>query len=368
MGLFDSTIETLSQMAINESGLEIPQVAPSALVDEFKATLDMMPALNEEEMIFPDYAVPIRESSRFGYLIEMEDISRYMLTNGITNLLEAVDNIGRANGIKLNNRNVALVIDEASIEQDIDDLGMNIGGPNTNEGNIGTVGLLGTHTDLSKFRRFANSREFVDVVCNKYGLPVVKKNYTIGLVPVKHDDIHHNGNIQEGSSSGTEEDVEFKADQDTKVLNEKDKKENGKDVMNEDDSYMGQAGKPSLLERIRNSPEYKAAFSNPAPAPNPSPAPKPTNIIVSRDNQRREVIQNAVKNNPSMFKDMNLGGDTAQQWAHNFIRQNGGYHEDSSLQYIRDIAFGKYDDEIFVESNGGPTLESILESKETQES
>lgn len=220
MGLFDSTIQTLSNMALNESGFEVPQVAAPAIVDEFKAMLEMMPALNEEEMKFPDYAVPVRESKRLGkYLIEMEDISRFMMTNGLTNILEAITTIGKANGITLDNSNTALVIDEASILQEMDDLGMNISKPNSNEGNIGTVGLLGPHTDIGKFRRFANSREFVDLVANKYGLPIVKKAYSIGLVKSDDTDVNHKGNLQEAA-----EDTQMKKTDDQQVLNEKDNK------------------------------------------------------------------------------------------------------------------------------------------------
>lgn len=200
MGLFDSTIQNLSNMAINESACELPQVAAPALVDEFKAMLDMMPTLNEDEMVFPAYSVPVRECSRLGkYLIEMEDISRYMITNGQTNILEAVKVIGNQNGIRLDESNTALVIDEHSVLQEMDELGMDIGGGNSNEGNIGTVGLLGPHTDIGKFRRFANSREFIDLVANKYGLPIVKKNYSIGLIKADEGYIKHNGNLQESA-------------------------------------------------------------------------------------------------------------------------------------------------------------------------
>ena len=220
MGLFDSAISNLSNMAINESAVELPRTAPAALVDEFKAMLDMMPMLEEDEMNFPVYAVPVRESKRLGrYLIEMEDLSRYMLTNGITNILEAISNIGNSNGVSLNESNTALVIDEASILQEMDDLGYDIGGGNSNEGNIGTVGLLGPHTDLAKFRRFANSREFVDLVANKYGLPIVKKKYSIGLKKADEGSVVHKGNLQESADELMKDKAENK---DQTAINEKD--------------------------------------------------------------------------------------------------------------------------------------------------
>ena len=219
MGLFKSTIQTLSDMAIQESGTQIPQTAPAAIVDEFLAELEMMPSLNEQEMQFPAYAVPIRESSRLKkYLIETEDLARYMASNKVDDLLEALDDIANANGISLSTDNLAIVVDESAILQEAEDLGFNVGGDNSNEGNIGTVGLLGPHTDLAKFRRFANSREIVDTVANKYGIPIVKKNYKIGLVDPKHGDIVHNGN--KAALSEAAEEAELKPSKDDEILNE----------------------------------------------------------------------------------------------------------------------------------------------------
>lgn len=257
MGLFDSAIQNLSKMALHENGLDIPQVASPALVDEFQAILDQIPSLTEAEMEFPVYAVPLKENTRLGrYLIEMEDLSRYMMTNGITNVLEAVTNIGNYNGTILNSTNTALVIDEASILQEMDDLGMNIGGSNSNEGNIGTVGLLGPHTDLGKFRRFANSREFIDTVCNKYGLPLVKKNYTIGLVKVKHGNIEHNGNVQE---SAAEYQATKKGASD--ILQEK------KPGTNKVLPKQGDIGDTSMNETTLSDFKSKLPSSSPTPRP-----------------------------------------------------------------------------------------------------
>ena len=219
MGLFNTTIQTLSEMAIQESGVELPQVAAPAIVDEFKATLDTMPTLTNEEMTIPASAVPIKHNSRLDkYLIEMEDLSRYMITNQLTSIMEAIDKIGSGNGLSLSNRNTALVIDEASVLQEMDDLGMNIGGGNSNDGNIGTIGLLGNHLDIGKFRRFANSKEVVDLVTNKYGLPIVKKNYSsLGLVQSKRgENVVHNGNAK-----ALTEDAPLTTNPGDQVLNEK---------------------------------------------------------------------------------------------------------------------------------------------------
>lgn len=182
MGLFNSAFQTLSEMAINESGVDLPNTTSAAMVDELKAVLESMPSLDMEDMIFTEQAVPVRDSRKLRmYLIEMEDISRYMLTNGITNILEAVNNILDYNGIMDGQGRTALVIDEASILNEINDLGFNIDSPDANPSGLGK-GMLGPHTDIDKFRKFANSKQIIDTISNRYGLPVVKKNYSVGLV------------------------------------------------------------------------------------------------------------------------------------------------------------------------------------------
>jgi hypothetical protein len=189
MGLFNTTIQTLSEMAIQESGVELPQVAAPAIVDEFKASLDEMPSLTEAEMLIPASAVPIKHNSRLDkYLIEMEDLSRFMITNKLTSIMESIEKIGDANGVSLSNRNTALVIDEASILQEMDDLGMNKNGSNSSDGNIGGIvsKFGGPHADIGKWRRFTNSKEVLELITNVYGLPVVKKDYSsIQQPPVK---------------------------------------------------------------------------------------------------------------------------------------------------------------------------------------
>ena len=320
MGLFDSAIENMSKMALNESSVPIPQITAPALVDEFKSVLELMPTLNEDEMRFPAECVPIREATRIGkYIIEMEDLSRYMLTNKVNNLLEAIEDIGYANGVQLSNRNTALVIDESSILQEMDDLGMNIGGSNSNEGNVGTVGILGVHTDLGKFRRFANSREFVDTVCNKYGIPLVKKNYTIGLIPVKHKDIIHKGNLQENAEIRPKKPNQM-------ILNEKPDKRTNKYPVNEDGISPG--------------PKFTAAMN--------------------AHNAKAEDFNKVDPNNDSMSV-MRSKFSTTNTKMPNFGENKSNIHEDvefdESLQYIRDLAYGKLDDELVQESYGGPRVQ-----------
>ena len=190
MGLYNSAFQTLSEMAINENGLDLPTTTSMAFVDELKAVLESMPSLDKQDMVYTAEMVPIRESRSLGmYLIEMEDLSRFMLTNGYTNILEAVNNLLEFNQIYDGEGHTALVIDEASILNEINDLGANIGNPDANPTGLGK-GMLGPHTDIDKFRKFANSKQLIDQISNRYGLPVVKKNYTVGLVTEASEQVY----------------------------------------------------------------------------------------------------------------------------------------------------------------------------------
>ena len=109
----------------------------------------------------------------------------------------------------------------------------------------------------------------------------------------------------------------------------------------------------SLYERLHNSPEYKAAQNSTAqtpPPPKPSTPPpspptptvstnttnsttnqssnsSPYNRIRSHENQRLEVIKNAMQRDPERYKNSDIRGGDNQAWAHNFIMQNGGYKD-----------------------------------------
>lgn len=290
MGLLSTAIDNLSNLALNEASTVIPDMASPAIVDEMKAMLEMMDSLTEEECKIPAYAVPLKENHRLGrYLIEMEDLSRYMITNQVANILEAVDQIGKANHIALSNKNVALVIDEASILQEMDDLGINIG-PSSNEGNIGDTGLLGKHLDLGKFRRFANSKELVDTIANKYGLPVVKKNYNIGLVQTKRgDEIKHDGNVNGNMAPG-------------------------------ENIPTGKPDTSGISGNIHESAETAEL--------------KPTGP------------------NTTVLNEPDKSGS-------NSVNKNSNSSLDESMQYLRDIAAGKFDDAILAEEAGGELMQPV---------
>ena len=210
MSLFNNAIETLSEMAINESSVEIPTAATPALIDELLETVNNMQSLNEDEMRYTVDMIPVRASDRLQkYLIEMEDISRYMITNNITNLNEAIHNILDYNNIGDQMPNIALVVDESSILQEIESLGYDISNPDPNPIGLGK-GMLGPHLDINKFRRLANSKELIDAITGRYGLPIVKKNYNVGL-------------RKSSTVSESAEAAEFKPNRNQVVLQEKPK-------------------------------------------------------------------------------------------------------------------------------------------------
>ena len=204
MGIFNTALQTLSEVAIQESGVSIPKTTKDNLLEEFMGTLSQFPELDAEDMVFDVRMVPVRESARLGkYLIEMEDLSRYMITNKISSIKEAVANILESNDLQGQYANTALVIDESSILNELDQLGINIPGnyPEPKPG-LGKT-LFGDQDALKYIRRLANTKQVIDTLCNTYGLQVVKKNY---------------------QQEGFLEDAKLKEDPDDEVLHEKDNK------------------------------------------------------------------------------------------------------------------------------------------------
>lgn len=190
MSIMNSALQTLSEMAIQETGVEIPQETSENVIDQLKTMLDGYPMLEAKEcMIIPEM-IPIKESRRLGYyLIEMEDISRYMSTNGIRSFQEAVTNVITANGLPDSvYSKVALVIDEDSILDELASLGNNIDSdywearPPKGLG-LPMIGKSQHPGEFDKLRKIANTKQMLDVLTNRYGLPIVKKNYKqIGLL------------------------------------------------------------------------------------------------------------------------------------------------------------------------------------------
>ena len=189
--MFSNAIQSLSQLAIQESGVTIPQTADDSLLDEIKARLDSMTPLTEEEMYVPAEAITVKLSNRLHkYLIEAEEISHFMITNGITNFKEAIGYILEANDLSGEYHNVAIVIDEDSILDEMDNLGYAVSDFNLQTPPKGLgLAMVGKQRDFAKLRNIANTKELMDLLTGRYGLPLVKRNYTnVGLL---NRTVHH---------------------------------------------------------------------------------------------------------------------------------------------------------------------------------
>ena len=243
MGIFNTALQTLSEVAIQESGVSIPKTTKDNLLEEFMGTLSQFPELDAEDMVFDVRMVPVRESARLGkYLIEMEDLSRYMITNKISSIKEAVANILESNDLQGQYANTALVIDESSILNELDQLGINIPGnyPEPKPG-LGKT-LFGDQDALKYIRRLANTKQVIDTLCNTYGLQVVKKNY---------------------KQEGFLEDAKLKEDPDDEVLHEKDNKKK-KHCNNCDDCDCNDDDDEDDNEELSETSlsQYKAALAS----------------------------------------------------------------------------------------------------------
>lgn len=285
MSIFNTAIKTLSDIAIQESSVVLPTETKTSLVEEVQEMLSDIPSLKESEMVFDVRMVPVVANSRFNkYLIEMEDISRYMITNKISSLREAIGNILECNDLEGEFNHVALVIDESSILSEMEDLGICCCDDkdypeNTNFNKVGKTSF-GSQDNMKYIRRLANSKQLLDTLYNNYGIPFIKKNYNqVGLLK---------------EEAQYAEDVAMQKKDKEKVLHEKD--------VNDDESYS----ETSLPDDMN---------------------PTSTNNTVNRvgpNSPSSKVIPKPNTTNPSN-KPMTES-------------------DENDLQYLRDVASGKYDE------------------------
>jgi len=302
MSIFNTAIQTLSNVAIQEAGITLPDVVTTNLAEEMKAKLDGMDYLTEDEMRFTVEMVPVRENRRLGkYLIEMEDLSRYMITNRITSLREAVGHILECNDLVGQYDNVALVIDEASILDELAALGID---PKDGEYPEVQTGIgqtvFGNPQALRDIRRIANSKEVLDKLFSNYGLPFIKKNYKqVGLLE-------------------TVEDVKMEAKPGDKVLQEKDKKPDATTTVSE----------TSLSDFKAN--QAAGQYSN-------SDYSKFNNTKIGMDSKGDMFTSTKT----SSGKDAMVATNPSSTSTNESVELS---EHEQHLQYLRDIVSGKYDE------------------------
>lgn len=178
MSLFNKMFQTLSQVAVQEANVPLPQTSDVFVCEEVDMELRKLPILDEEECIYPAEAVLIKGSPRLGYyFLEMEDLHRYMITNRVTDAKEAVINILEANGLGDQFLNTAIVIDEYAMREEMEEIGYAVSGAmKTPPKGLG-LAMVGKQEDFSKIRRIANTKHLMDVLTGRYGLPLIRKNY-----------------------------------------------------------------------------------------------------------------------------------------------------------------------------------------------
>lgn len=227
MAILSSALNTLSELAILESNVEIPTETSSDICQEIVDELSQMPYLTEEEMRFDIDMIPIRASRRFGrYLIEMEDLSRFMMTNGISSVKDAIEYIMEAHNIQGQYHNIALVIDEDSILNEIESLGYNVTTDcwkATPKPGLGMPMIGKDHRDFKHFRDIANTKELMDLLTGRYGLPLIKKSYKqLGLLGTNDSNYDLQSDEYGGDFVAEEtEDVKIKSKDGDTILQEK---------------------------------------------------------------------------------------------------------------------------------------------------
>lgn len=228
MAILSSALQTLSEMALMETSIDIPRETSSDICQMLVEDLGQMEYLTEEEMRFDVHMIPIRASKRLGkYLIEMEDLSRFMMTNGISSVKDAIGYILEANNIQGQYHNIGLIIDEDSILNEIESLGYNITTDcwkATPKPGLGMPLIGKDHRDFQYFRDIANTKQLMDLLTGRYGLPLIKKSYKqIGLLGMLNNPNLHseeNGENLIGDLDESSEDVKIPPKPGYTVLNE----------------------------------------------------------------------------------------------------------------------------------------------------
>lgn len=245
MAILSSALNTLSELAILESNVEIPTETSSDICQEIVDELSQMPYLTEEEMRFDIAMVPIRASRRFNkYLIEMEDLSRFMMTNNISSIRDAIGYILEANEIPGQYHNIALIIDEDSILSEIESLGYNITTDcwkATPKPGLGMPMIGKDHRNFKHFRDIANTKQLMDLLTGRYGLPLIKKSYKqVGLLGTPNNTgLEETGDNYEVNQndyqqfSEENEDVKIKPKDGNMVLQEKPPEKENKQKLQE---------------------------------------------------------------------------------------------------------------------------------------
>lgn len=225
MAILSSALQTLSEMAVIESNIDIPKETSSDICQLLVDDLAKMEYLTEEEMVFDVKMVPIRSSKRLRkYLIEMEDLSRFMMSNKITSIQDAIGRILTENNLEGQYHNVGLIIDEDSILNELASLGYNIttdcwkAAPKPGLG----MPMIGKdHRDFQYFRDIANTKQLMDLLTGRYGLPLIKKSYKqIGLLGTNENNPDQDPDPEHFVAENTE-DVKIKPQDGNTILQEK---------------------------------------------------------------------------------------------------------------------------------------------------
>ena len=187
--MFSSALQNLSRLAIQESGVTIPEQTHENIVEEVKSILDEMDSLTIEEMYVRPDQVSVVASPRLNkYLIEADELTKFMITNELDNVRDAVGYILEANDLQGQYHNVAIVIDEDSILDEMQNLGYVVSDFNLKTPPKGLgLAMVGDQRDFAKIRNIANTKELMDLVTGRYGLPLIKRNYrAVGLLNHQH--------------------------------------------------------------------------------------------------------------------------------------------------------------------------------------
>ena len=116
MGLFKNSLELIAEISKMEAGNTTKIINSKSVGVEFDTVLAGMEKLTPKELTYVPEAVNVHKNKRLDcYVVEMDDLAKYMISANISSFKEAVDNIAEAYSI--DSSKIALCIDEASCKE-----------------------------------------------------------------------------------------------------------------------------------------------------------------------------------------------------------------------------------------------------------
>lgn len=170
MSLFKKSLELISELAKTECGDDCNTINNKSAEIEFDTVLGDMPIVPNNQFKYVPEAVNI-QVTKLGYVVEMDDLAKYMLGAKVHGFAEALDQIATGNGVEPGS--IKVCIDEDAVKAAKDDA---VKGKGT--GKCKKCGNPVDHCTCGKCEESFEFEETLNVInaCKEQGIEIVKRS------------------------------------------------------------------------------------------------------------------------------------------------------------------------------------------------